>query len=235
MRNAIVVVVVALIAVAGTSLAYAQPPVDGTWKSTLGEMDEGRQSTSWSAASGRLQVNNTLHAESWDGATLGAEWKVLCPFIVNVIPPLAPPAGGTGNTSHLIIYAGGTIWLDGAGPWGGGDPSYTGNITTYIENRAIQWVGGAVVGTAEDHSVSADIVGYSESCIAFGVGNGAWEGDTDNGALPANYPGFLNSLCAGGPTLGRWGQYENITLTVKGCVVPNEEQTWGAVKSRYTD
>ena len=74
MRNAIVVVVVALIAVAGTSLAYAQAPVDGTWKSTLNEINDGRQSTSWAAQGGRLAVGNTLNASSWDGASLGAEW-----------------------------------------------------------------------------------------------------------------------------------------------------------------
>lgn len=234
MRNAIFAVVVALIAVTGASLAYAQAPVDGTWKSTDSDFLEGRQSTSWAAAGGRLTMLNTLNAASWDGAgTLGSDWVITCPYMVNVVPTSPPVV--TGNETYLVIYTGGTVVLDGGGPWGGGDPSYTGTITTYIENRAVQKVAGVVVGTAETHSMSADVVGYAQSCIAFGIGNGAWEGDTDASVFPANYPALTDFVCAAGPVLGRWGQVTNITLTVKGCIVGVEESTWGSVKSLYTE
>lgn len=242
MRNAIAVLVLVMVAAIAVPAVQAQPPIDGTWKTTNGDFLEGRESTSWSAPGalhpalgGRLQPGNTFNAASWNGGTLGTEWAISCPFIVNVIPIFPNVVNGNGFDIYQIIYAGGTITLDGSGPWGGGDPSYTGIITTYIETRTVNYVNYQVVGANSTHSIDADIIGYTDDCVTFGIGNGAWIGDTDGGPKPAGYPAFIDNACTATPTLGRWGLTTNMTLTVKGCLVPVENKSWGSIKSMYTE
>ncbi len=236
MKKFVTVLALAAIMTVGATVAvFAQAPVDGTYKSTNGDFLEGRQTTSWSAPSGRHVPGNVLHAQSWDGATLGTEWSIDCPIAVNVLLLYDFVFAGTGQIAYLITYVGGTITLDGAGPWGGGDALYSGIIDQYVETRILQYVGGVMVGTAENHSVEAHIIGYPSGCVSFGIGNGTWIGDTDASVKPANYPDYKDNACStiGGP--GRWGLFTDMTLTITGCAVPTEETSWGSIKARYHD
>lgn len=226
MRNVILVSILAVVLAMGAVAAFAAPPVNGTWKSSLGHFDEGREASSWPGANGFLSPGNVLHAESWDGSALGGDWKILCPVVQDTLLIFSTVSAGTGHMSYLLTYTGGTIEL-GAGPWGG---PFTGTIDTYYETRSMQFVDGVMVGSVSDHSVDAHIVGYPASCVAFGIGNGVWLG---SGALPANYPDYRDASCAAGPTNGHYGDFRDLTLSVQGCEVSTERATWGAVKALY--
>jgi len=229
MRNVIRILTVTAVLAMLASVASAQPPVAGTYKSTLGDMLEGRQSTGWNGVGGHADpaIGHVLNGASWDGANLGTEWRIVCPTVANVTVILDIGV----QKIVQIDYVGGYIWLDGAGPWGGGDPDYTGIIDSYTEIRTMQLLGG--YGTAENHNVSAHLAGYSSDCVAFGIGNGAWFGD--GAGPPAGYPAFLDANCDPAGPDGRWGSIDDITMTVTGCSVGVEKETWGAIKQRYSE
>lgn len=232
MRNAILVSILAAVLVVGSASVYAGPPVNGNYKSTSGDFDEGREASSW-AAGDFVGVGNVLHAESWDGATFGVDWQILCPVVSNVLVILnLVDANGNGQRIYQITYAGGSIVLGGTGPWAGGDASYVGTITTYSEFRTVQYQNFVVVGSVSNHNVSANLQGYTASCITWGIGNGAWLGSSP-GAKPADYPDYRDGACSAGPTEGHWGDFRDLTISVQGCAVSTEESTWGGVKSLY--
>jgi len=234
MRNVILVSILAGVLAVGAVSAYAGPPADGIYKSTDGDFDEGREASSWPGTNGFLSPGNVLHAESWDGFTLGGDWKILCPTVVDTLLIFSTVSAGTGHMAYLITYSGGYIELGGAGPWAGGDALYTGVIDKYYESRSMQFVDGDMVGSVSDHSVDAHIVGYLESCVLFGIGNGVWLGGSPD-AKTVGYPDYRDATCAAGPTNGHWGDIRDLTLTVLGCEVSTERATWGAVKALYRD
>lgn len=229
MRNAILISIVTAVLVLGSVAVYAGPPASGTWKSTNGDFDEGREASSW-AAGDFLGVGNVLHAESWDGASLGGDWQILCPQVTSVVLLVDLVVGGNGQRIYQITYAGGTIVLGGAGPWAGGDAQYVGVIDTYSEFRTVQYAGGIVVGSVSNHNVSAHLQGYASSCMTWGIGNGAWLG---NGPVPAGFPDYRDGSCNPGPVEGHYGNFTDLTLSVTGCPVSTEQSTWGAVKAIY--
>jgi hypothetical protein len=165
----------------------------------------------------------------------GDEWRVYCPYIVSWIELYnIPLGGGSYIAGYQIEYVGGNVWLDGAGPWGGGDPSYTGVVDTYTEIREIQVVAGTLTGLNSNHNLSANINGYPADCVAFAIGNTAWIGDTpQHGPKPADYPAFLDPNCDPNGTQGHWGTATDLTVTVSGCLVSTQESTWGGVKALY--
>ncbi len=234
MRNVILVSVLAATMTVGALSAFAGPPATGTWKSTNGDFDEGREASSW-AAGDFLGTGNVLHAESWSGSALGGDWKILCPEVSSVTLLFDAVFGGNGQRGYLIEYTGGTIVLDGAGPWAGGDASYVGIIQSYVETRTVQYVGGVKVGSVSNHSVTAVLQGYT-TCMSWGVGNGVWLGESP-GVKPAGYPDFSDASCNAGPTDGHWGDIRDLTISTggTGCQVPVQESTWGAVKSLYRE
>jgi hypothetical protein len=236
MRNVFTVFVLSVMLVMGVSAAYAQPPIDGTYETQLGHFLEGRYSVSWPGANGYEDNGNSINVESWDGSALGTEWRIYCPIIANVQTLYNIPVGpGSYIASYLITYVGGNVWLDGAGPWGGGDASYSGVIGTYVEARQIQVTSNVLTALDSNHNLDANIVGYQSDCVAFAIGNSAWIGDTpQNGAKPADYPAFLDpSDCTGSGTAGHWGTATDLTLIVQGCEVGTETTSWGAVKAKY--
>jgi hypothetical protein len=204
MRNAILISILTVVLAVGAASVFAGPPVNGTYKSsdTPPDFDEGFEASSWVGGS-YLSPFNVLHAESWDGAALGGDWKIVCPMAVQLVLVDDTVFNGNGHRTYMIIYAGGYVELGGAGPWAGGDPSYTGVIDTYAEFRTIQYVGGAKTGADSDHSLSAHLQGYTQSCMTWGVANGVWEGESP-APLPVNYPSYRDSNCIpwGGAGIG---------------------------------
>lgn len=234
MRNAILISILTVVLVAGAASVYAGPPINGTYKSSLGQFDEGREASSWAAGGGFLSTGGVLHAESWDGGTLGGDWKVLCPQVVSVTLIVDLVFGGNGQRIYQIDYTGGVIELGGAGPWGNGDPVYTGIIDTYVEIRTVLYAAGVKVGSVSDHAVSAHLQGYTQSCMTWGIGNGAWLGESP-AAKPAGYPDYRLASCTPAPDSGHWGDITDLTISVTGCAVSAETKTWGSVKSLYRD
>jgi hypothetical protein len=221
--------------------ALAGPPANGTYKSTDigGTMLPGRYSESWFP--GKLMVNNTLNEQSWDGFTLGTQWHWYCPWIS--VPPvlLVDTVDGNGNGQKIwrVTYTGGYCWIDGAGPWAGGDASYMANITNWTAIVTEQYADSVEVGTVRNHNASAMFTDYNETCMSLSISNVEKLGDTTGGPLPANYPDFWDWIgCVDIGTVGpgEWGDVDSITFTITGCVpVATQPVTWGAVKALYRE
>jgi hypothetical protein len=216
----------------------AGAPADGTYKSSDigGLMYPGRYSESWFPT--KLSVDNTLHEQSWDGATLGTQWQWYCPWVVNAPTLLVNTVNGSGNGQKIwtVTYTGGTCWLDGGGPWAGGDPTYTASILTWTAVVTETYSNFVEVGTVRTHAASAQFNNYPDGCMSLQIENTEKIGDTDSGPLPAGYPNFWYwAPCAdigtAGP--GEWGDVDSITFTIQGCTIATEQKSWGAVKSLY--
>jgi hypothetical protein len=234
--------VIALILVLGMAVpVMAQHPVNGTWKSSDlgGTVLTGTYSEYWPGGT-KLSVNNTLNEQSWDGANLGTQWWWYCPW--QALPAALQydgvDANGNGIKIWRIDYTGGYIWLDGSGPWGGGDASYLALVDIWTEVVTETYVNFVEVGTVRTQNVQASFQGYSEDCMNLSLANKEKHGDTNGGTLPAGYPNFwegANCADAGTAGPGEWGEVDEITLSVTGCTVPVENKTWGAVKKIYSE
>jgi hypothetical protein len=226
-------VILFAILMASSVPALAGEPLDGVYKSSLGDFDEGRESSWWSF-DGYVSNLNTMHAESWDGATLGGDWKVMCPFIVgvNLIDDTVDGAGN-GHRIYLLTYSGGFVELGGAGPWGNGDPSYTAWIVQQTEVRTIQYIANDMVASVSDHRIWGKFPPAGTKCATLGIGNGVWLGS--GSSAPAGYPSFRDPNCFVRDRAGSWSDIRDLTITIQGCVVSTAETTWGAVKSMYRD
>jgi hypothetical protein len=248
MKNAILVSILTVVLVVSAAAVWAGPPLSGTWKSTNGDFDEGTATTKWSATNNYIGVGNVLYGRSFAGGVFTNDWTISCPIVVSVIP-LVPIAGANGNAIFQITYSGGYVTLGGPGnPWNGGDAVYTGTIDTYTEIRTIQYASSKIVGAVSDHSVTAHIQGYPESCIAWAIGNGVLRGgDSPSTPLPFNYgvlqslkgngyPGYPLGGCALSPQgPGHWDDIRDLTLSVQGCAVATDPTTWGEIKAKYRD
>jgi hypothetical protein len=226
--------------VALTTPVLAGPPANGTYTSTDigGTMLPGRYSESYFPV--KLSVNNTLNEQSWNGA-LGTQWHWYCPWVA--LPPvlLMDTVDGNGNGTKIwrVSYTGGYCWLDGAGPWAGGDASYLADITSWNAIVTETYSNHVEVGTIRNHDARALFQGYTQTCMSLSISNTVKRGDTTAGPLPAGYPDFwywqpCSNIGTAGP--GEWGDVTGITYSIFGCEpVATEKATWGAVKSLYRD
>lgn len=234
MKAGILVLLSVMIAVP----ALAGPPANGTYTSTDigGLMLPGRYSELWFG--GKLAVNNTLNEQSWDGFTLGTQWHWYCPWIAAAPVLLVNTVNGAGNGIKIwkVTYTGGYCWLDGAGPWAGGDAQYTASVNTWIATVTETYSSFVLVGSVRNHSATATFDGYNNECMSLAVSNIEKLSDTDSGPLPAGYPDFwswfaCNNVGTAGP--GEWGDIDSITMTITGCTVSTQLKSWGAVKALY--
>jgi hypothetical protein len=232
-------VLVVLLSIMVAVPALAGAPANGTYTSTDigGTMLSGRYSESWYPT--KLTVNNTLNEQSWNGA-LATQWWWYCPWVSAPPTLLLNTVNGLGNGIKIwrVTYTGGYCWLDGAGPWAGGDPSYLANINTWVGIVTETYSAFQEVGTVRNHNATANFVGYNQECMSLVIQNTEKLGDTvKTGPLPAGFPSFWNWLGCydqgpAGP--GEWGDVDSITFTVTDCQsVPTQPTTWGAVKSLY--
>lgn len=232
MRNSKLVLMMLVVLAATATAARAGAPFNGIYKSSDGDFNEGREGSWWRSGVDFLGIGNVLHAESWDGSTLGTDWKILCPEVVRVTLIVDLTSGGTGQKIYQLDYRGGYLELSGSGPWGNGDALYTNLIDTYYEFRTIQYVGGVKVGSVSDHQVTAHTALYGQKCITWGIGNGVWL--ADSAFPPVNYPQYRDTSCSPIPLkTGHWGDIRDLTLTIQGCTVSTEQSSWGAVKAMY--
>lgn len=218
--------------------AQAGPPLDGIYQSDDlpgGVISKGRYTESWVGPSMPLGLGNAFDAQSWDGMTLGAEWRYYCGSLANVLVLTDNvDANGNGNRTYMKTFVGGYIWLDGAGPWGNGDADYPGTITDYVEFETVSFVNFARVAAVSNVQASANFSNYPSSCMTFAVGNMAEMGTTDSMMKPGDFPGFLDpATCDATRTMGGWWDMFTLTLTISGCTVETQETSWGAVKALY--
>ena len=162
-----------LLAILVTVPVLAGPPLNGSYKSTDigGTVLPGRYSEWWSAGVGPLTINNTLNEQSWDGATLAAQWWWYCPW--QVLPPqlLLDTVNGLGNGNKIwrLTYSGGICSLDGAGPWGNGDATYTALVSLWDVILTQTFSNFSVVGEVRTTNAQAIFLGYNDECMSLSV------------------------------------------------------------------
>lgn len=248
MRNAILVSILMVVLVMGVAAVYAGPPIQGTYKSTDGDFDEGAATTSWAAGNylGAASVGNVIFARSSSGGVFTNDWQISCAAVASAVL-IVPKFGPTGQEIWQITYAPGAIvTLGGPGnPWDGGDAVYTGVLDYYTEIRTVQYVSNSVVGAVSDHSLGAHLQTYGDNCVAWAIGNGVLRGGTPGGVPPftyptlqsvksAAYPGFPGAGCLLSDNgSGHWDDIRDLTLSITGCAVSTQQSTWGSVKAMY--
>ena len=231
-------IVLLLAALLALPLVAAAAPANGIYTSTDigGLLLTGRAST-W-----RPGINSglphVLHAQSWDGSTLGTQWEISCPtepvnFLVQ-----DNRVSGVGTIVYTSTFTGGTFTLfPGAWPWGDG----TGTLLNTSLVTTVQYISINNVSTPVASVVNGNTAGtFVGGCaLTFAIGNGSGVGETTslNPAItkPANYPTFVDATCGpagAGQQFGTWGNVITITMGIN-CPVATDAAAWGAMKNLY--
>lgn len=226
-------------AIVTAGAAQAGPPLAGSWTTTDlgGPVSIGHYTESWLAGGSANDAGTTLNAESWDGASLGLEWRYSCAteLAAGILLVDTVNGSGFGNRTYMKTFVGGTIWLSGTGPWANGDTDYPGVIDSYKEFETIQYQNWQPVGAVTNVQATAHFDNYPADCLAFQVSNGVLVGSTDFGMTkPSGYPDFIAAgTCAPGLTLGAWWNMITMTLSIGQCTVSTEPADWSSMKTLY--
>lgn len=235
-RSGIAVCAVIILLLAGTALAG--PPLSGAYKSVDigGPLYVGRYTEGWDMGGNPFTAQTTLNCASWDGSTLGTQWKYWCGTqqMPGILLTNTVDVNGNGNKTYMCTYVGGYVWLSGTGPWGNGDPDYPGVIDSYVEFETVIFSNWIPIGGVTNVQATAHFSNYAPMCMTFFIGNGSRVATTEIGdPIPPNYPAFLDPNCGATRTLGACWDFLTITLTITNCEVGTHETTWGAIKSIY--
>ena len=238
-RFAIVIPAILVMLLEGTSVAG--PPLNGDYQSIDlgGPVYVGRYTEGWDSGGGAMEGGTTLNAESWDESVLGTQWRYWCSteasdavLLVNNVNPTT----GNGNRTYMKSFAGGYIWLSGAGPWANGDPDYYGTIETYTEFETITYSNWVPIAAVTNVQAIASFDDYPELCMAFYIGNGTRVATTDLGdPVPPDYPDLLDPNCDATRTEGAFWDFFSVTLSITDCATGTEATTWGAVKTMLSE
>jgi hypothetical protein len=234
-----------ILSLATTAFASGtNPPLPGTYKTLTSTVLPGRATESMPCDSCFGQVGNLVMAESWDGVTLGTNWKVSCPQIATTPTLLYDGVvSGTGQRIFQAAYTGGTLWLSGAGAWGSGDPTYSGSLTSFVVVAAYQYVGGTLVGIVSNINFSGSIDGYDD-CFTLAISNAEFLGATSSAppgspsralAVSGPFPAFQGpSDCNVSGTHGSYWDVHDITFSILGhCTTSTRSSSWGSLKNMY--
>lgn len=210
-------------------------PVNGIYRST--DFGPGNLLLTGRASTWRPGVNSglphVLHAQSWDGATLGAQWDISCPTENTLFTVQDFRVAGTGIIRYTSVYQGGTFtFTSGGWPWGSG----TGTLGTTNLVTDVQYYSGVPVGSVVNGNTAGTFAGGC--ALTFAIGNGAGMGETSSlypMTKPADYPVFLDGSCgAASPSaqFGSWGTVTTITFGIH-CPTPVTTSTWGKIRTIY--
>jgi hypothetical protein len=205
-------------------------PITGIYRSTDmgGVLLTGRASTWRSGVNSGLP--HVLHAQSWNGSALGAQWDISC-AIENVNYSVQDNrVAGTGTVVYTSTFHGGTLTLYAGGwPWGDGVATL-GTTTLYT---TVQYYNYTPAGSVVNGNTAGTFAG---GCLlTFGIANGYGAGETPYFQKGADYPAFLDGTCepaALDKQFGTWGSVITITMGIN-CTVGVDESTWGAIKELY--
>jgi hypothetical protein len=258
MKNAILVLVLTGVLMVSAAAVFAGAPLNGTWKSTHGDFDEGTMTASGDFSGYGF---TRMYARSFAGGVFTDDWTIWC-INLDYATQLVARTGPTGNEIWQFNYDVssrlGYVTLGGPGnPWNGGDALYTGILDSFVEIRTIQYVNNLVTGAVSDYAISAHLQGYPESCVSWAIGNEVLRGGINEPpSLPnattfahpplqdskgPGYPGYPE-LFPGFPCVltepafnygGQWGDVRDLTLSITGCTLATQPTTWGAVKAMY--
>jgi hypothetical protein len=223
------------------SVASASAPLPGNYQSNDqpgGAISPGLYTEGWAPGGGALLAGTTQNCGSWDGSSLGAEWRYTCGTQVSngvVMYDAVNPSTGNGTRMIACTYTGGIFWLSGTGPWANGDASYPGHFDTYVEFETVQYVNWVAIGSTTTVQSSAHFDAYPQACLAFGIAGGTRMGTTVLGqVMPSYYPAMLDAACS--PTMvdGAWWTMSGLTITINAaCATPTKHSSWGALKAIY--
>jgi len=216
--------------------AGLNPPLPATYKTLNGSIQPGRATESMPCDGCDGQIGNMIDAESWDGASLGLNWRLSCEQI-SASPTLIfdGVVGGNGQRIYNTSYTGGTLWLSGTGSWGTGDPYYTGLVSSFTVITTKQYVAGQVVGVVSNINFTGTIDGY-DNCFTMAISNSEVVGATPGApGEPGPFPAFVGPLnCNLTGSSGAYVDVHDITFSILGhCSVPARSSTWGQLKSIY--
>jgi hypothetical protein len=228
---------IAALFVALTAGAAQAAPVTGIYTSTDlgGQLLTGRASTWRSGINSGLP--HVLHAQSWDGSTLGTQWEINCPTENANFAVTDNRVGGVGTVVYTSTFSGGTFtFFPGAWPWGDG----SGVLNTTVIITTVQYINIGGNSTPVASVANGNTSGqFSNGCaLTFAIGNGSGVGETSDVnpmVKPATYPTFLDGTCglaAPNAQFGTWGNVITITMGIN-CPTPASDKTWGMVKSLY--
>jgi hypothetical protein len=211
-------------------------PITGIYDST--DMGTGGVLLTGRASTWRPGVNSglphVLHAQSWNGSVLGAQWDISCAVENTNFTYVDNRVNGVGTIVYTSTFQGGTLTLY-AGGWPWGDGVATLGTTMMYTTVQYNMIGG--VSTPVRSVVNGNTAGtFVGGCMmTFGIANGLGAGETPYAVKPATYPTFLDGSCGpAAPSLqwGTWGSVITITMWID-CTVGVEGSTWGAIKELY--
>lgn len=204
-------------------------PYQQIWSTSNNTLLSGRASEGWCGTPTQPGVpGNMENAESWNGATLGTQWRAWGMVIDAAgAGEVARNLDGTGSgwIDYVTNYDGGEFWLLGT-HFGDGTTDFTGTIGYYNVSTRVTYLNGAAVGLTSNVTFNG-VFNECDCCyLEFVISNAmrVWDGYT--GTMPANYPPFL---C--GPT-GELFDICCITASIS-CYVGTEETSWGGIKSLH--
>lgn len=220
--------------------AWAQcPNAIGQWKTNDGTMIGGRASEAWCGADGAAieggKPGNTQNAMSWDGVSLGTQWRAWGMAIDGngalLISDMVDPVSGNGIRSYSTNYVDGQFWLTRHNTWSDGVGDLTGILTSFNVVTTVTIRSWAPVGASSNITFTGDFLncpGANGCEIRFGITNAllAWN-PAFGGSMPADYPALL---C--GANTGEVFDVCCITIDIY-CVVDAEETSWGSVKALF--
>ena len=227
------VILIVLISIFCAASAWAGAPVNGVYTSGAGAMLTGRFSESW-IGGGPGMPGNTIHAQSWNGVSLGTQWEVRCAAVATAPVLLEDDLDGNGNghRTYRTVYYGGDFRLAGSASWGGGDNEYHGDLAFYTHTTTFQFEGGVPMS----YVVNAQLGGYFDGygrCMQLTIANASSSG---NGTQTRAYPDFLDAGAGCAPAedeTGEWGEVHSITLVVLDCNTATDRSSWGMIKTLY--
>jgi|CXWL01.1.fsa_nt_gi hypothetical protein len=216
----------------------AAVPIGGIYTST----DLGGQVLTGRASTWRAGINSglphVLHAQSWDGTTVGTQWDVSCATENANFQVEDNRVAGVGTVVYTSTFTGGTFTLFAGGwPWGDG----VGTLGTTALITTVQFINIGGISTPVASVVNGNTAGeFSNGCrLTFVIANGAGVGETTslNPAIvkPPTYPTFQDGTCApaaGNAQFGSWGNVLTLTMAID-CTVAATPVTWSHTKSLY--
>jgi hypothetical protein len=219
--------------VSGIHAECLNPPKDGTYSTYSGTMLGGRASEAWCSGVGPGQPGNTESTASWDGSTLGAQWRVWGMAIdANGAVETARSfdADGNGWIDYATNYTGGSFWLDGNHLWGNGIGDFTGVVTYFQVTARVTYVRWQAVGVTSNVFMTAGFDECPNCSIEYAISSAMLEWQTGYPTpMPSGYPAFACDA-----TMGELFDASCCVLAKIHCTpIAAESSTWGAIKGFY--
>ena len=211
--------------------AWSQCPIPGTYSTYTSTIQSGRASESWCGDVAPGRSGNTENAASWDGSSLGAQWKVWGMYIDEFD---AVESGryfdefGNGWIDYETNYLGGEFWLSKDHSWGDGVNDITGTLIYYNVGTRVSYAVGQPVGATSNIFFSGLFDGCPDHILEYVITNAMQVWRSDSGSpRPGNYP---DMLC--GASNGELFDVCCITANIRE-IVAVEESSWGEIKEHY--